>query len=501
MSVAKVARTVLTAARLDATPRVDATRWSARVATLGRVLDATGRTTDEPGVLGLLAGADDETAWLALAVLSAQLPTAADVVDARRAAQLRGPGEILAAARGLTTVASTVRDVVVVTDRTLVDIGDLVLSPLATGIQRVARNVGTAWRTTRDFDAVAWTADHDALRLVDERTRDAALDGRPHPVEVVAPGTARPETVVVPWRCTYVLPELAVQPRRCAALQALARFSPTRCGLIGFDCVPLTSAETSAHGFAAVFALNLAAAAEFDVVATISGAAATEYEGWREMISGAGLAGPRIEPLLLPAHAPLPTDEDLADARERFVVAGMPMVLCVGSHEPRKNHLAVLHAAELLWRRGVRFSLTFVGGASWNSDEFTRRLAELQALGRPVESVRRLSDPMLWAAYRLARCTLFPSINEGFGLPVAESLAAGTPAITSGFGSMREIAQDGGALLVDPRDDHDLADALGRVLQDDALHAQLVAQARRRRPTTWGEYADDLWHVFHGTEA
>jgi glycosyltransferase involved in cell wall biosynthesis len=103
-------------------------------------------------------------------------------------------------------------------------------------------------------------------------------------------------------------------------------------------------------------------------------------------------------------------------------------------------------------------------------------------------------DDELWAAYQLASFTIFPSFNEGFGLPVAESLASGTPVITSDFGSMREIAQDGGgALLVDPRDDGQLTEALQRLLREDALLAELTRQARGRAERTWDAYAAQVW--------
>ena len=293
---------------------------------------------------------------------------------------------------------------------------------------------------------VGWTPDLDAMVLLDDEQRDRALGLLPF-----ARGEARRDSVVVPWQCTYVLPELAIQPTRCLALNALARFSGNRTAVIGFDCVPLTSPETTAEGFPAVFALNLAAVSQMDTVVAISEAAANEYRGWRRMLAGAGLAGPDIAALSLPVQAPQATAESLEAARRLLLVADLPMVLVVGSHEPRKNHLAVLHAAELLWRTGLRFTLTFVGGSSWGGVEFMERLEELAAAGRPVEALSKLDDETLWAAYRLARVSVFPSLNEGFGLPVGESIAAGTPAITSNFGSMREIAEGGGALMVDPR--------------------------------------------------
>lgn len=495
--------------RRDARPvraehAVEAAIWDERLSTLLQVLEDDAGVVDRSGerrsrLLALLAECGDAQVWLTLAVLSARLPAPTEVVAARRAARLEGPAALLAAARAAGTHASARRHVQVVRDQVLVDMGDLVLFPLGTGIQRVARHVGREWVRKPGVIAVAWTAELDAMRALTTTERDRALgtlrseddDATSQSASSLHAGS----TVVVPWGGSYLLPELAIQPRRCAALHGLAQFSPSRCGVIGFDLVPVTSAETSAEGFAAVFALNLAAVAEFDVVAPISRAAATEYEGWRRMLGGAGLAGPIIEPALLPAHAPVPTDADLAEARDRFVVGGRPLVLCVGSHEPRKNHLAVLHAAELLWRKGHRFSLTFVGGNSWNGEAFARRLGELQGAGRPVESVSRLDDRLLWAAYRIAHCSVFPSLNEGFGLPVAESVSAGTPAIASDFGSMREIAEHGGVLLVDPRDDRSVANGLERLLTDRELHARLVEEAARVPESGWEQYAESVWQI------
>ena len=213
------------------------------------------------------------------------------------------------------------------------------------------------------------------------------------------------------------------------------------------------------------------------------------------MLSAIGVSGPLIEPVQLPVEVADPPPADIEAARARFLVGRLPLVLVVGSHEPRKNHLAVLHAAELSWREGIEFSLSFVGGNSWGSDSFSRRLADLQRAGRLVDSESRLSDGRLWSVYRLARFTVFPSLNEGFGLPVAESLAAGTPAITSNFGSMLEIAADGGALTVDPHDDHAIAAAMRTLLADDVVHEQLCAQARDRPVRTWDDYAREVWHL------
>ena len=104
-----------------------------------------------------------------------------------------------------------------------------------------------------------------------------------------------------------------------------------------------------------------------------------------------------------------------------------------------------------------------------------------------MESISAASDDLLWGGYRVARFTVFPSLNEGFGLPLAESLACGTPAVTSNYGSMREIVElGGGALLVDPRDDHSVADGMRALLTDDSLLEEL------RDPSNYEAFQNDL---------
>ncbi|WP_149205408.1 glycosyltransferase family 4 protein [Actinotalea subterranea] len=453
-------------------------------------------------VLELLARPDDETTWLALSVLTGHLPVTAEVVRARRAAQIGGPQTLLATALEHVRSEPAPRTVEVLTGAVLVDIEHLARTSLGTGIQRVTRETLRRWSDAHELVAVGWHRELTALRPLTPEELEEAL-GRAPGTSTTSPdgaGDARgEERVVVPWRSTYVLPEVVLELERTQRMESMFRFARSRTAAIGFDTVPLTSAETCAEDVPPRFALELAALRHVDRIATISRAAGTEYAGWRTMVRSMGLPGPDIAAVSLPVDAPRATPSALAEASLRYVVPTLPMVLCVGSHEPRKNHLAVLHAAELLWRDGVQFSLLFVGGNAWKSEGFSRRLAELAAAGRPVESVLGLDDRLLWALYALARCTVFPSVNEGFGLPVAESLASGTPAITSGFGSMLEIAEPGGALTVDPRDDHALAEAMRRALTDDVLYHQLVTEALSRPERGWREYAQETWDYLVAT--
>ncbi len=437
----------------------------------------------------LIDARDRGEVWLALSVLTGRFPGESLVLDTARSSEF-DPHALFQAVRRETTSESAAWKVVVEREKTLVDVADTSTSTLATGIQRVVREVAKRWAAIEAVRFTGWTKEWQSLR-----------DLEASEIARVERGTARTEdegdavadVVVVPWRTTYILLEVSAEPPRSERTRALARFSGCRTAALCYDLIPVTSSETSSPGMTGVFAHYMAALKYFDRLSTISQATAVEYRGWRQMLPAAGLSGPDIVPVLLPASVGDSDDAALDAARDRLVIGGMPLILVVGSHEPRKNHLAILQAAEILWREGHRFSLSFIGSRSWRGEEYHDRLQQLQGQGRPVESITRASDTLLWAAYRLARFTVFPSVNEGFGLPVAESLAVGTPVITSGFGSTAEIAADGGAILVDPRDDDDLTVAMRTLLTDQAVLDRLRSEADSRPRTSWDEYSRELW--------
>jgi len=418
-------------------------------------------------VAGRAVPLTDAAVWLCAALRTGQLPDRDELDDVRRALESGG----IAAARWPRS-----RAVDVVLDGVVVDAHHTVHSRLATGIQRVVRATLSRWDEDHSFHLVSWVAGFHTLRA--EVAGAYAVD---------VPAGAGPAVPVVPWRGVLVLPELAIEAPRLARLRLLAEVTPVRCAAIGYDCVPMTSAETTGGGMPGAFAANLATLARFDVVAAISESATREYLGWTRMLPSAGLAGPTMVAVPLPVVGFAPSADAAPSAR--------PLVLCVGSHEPRKNHGSVLYAAELLWQEGREFELVFVGGNAWGADAVLRRIAALRRAGRPVSTRSAVSDGELARLYERARFTVFPSLNEGFGLPVAESLASGVPVITSEFGSMREIAEPGGALLIDARDDEALVRAMRLLLDDDDEHARLAAAARGRRLGSWEAYASRLWEV------
>ncbi|MFO1039737.1 MAG: glycosyltransferase family 1 protein [Geminicoccaceae bacterium] len=172
-----------------------------------------------------------------------------------------------------------------------------------------------------------------------------------------------------------------------------------------------------------------------------------------------------------------PTPEDmLAPALARYGIR-RPYVLAVGRAEPRKNLERVIAAAARVRRRMPDLSLVLAGAPSWAERGLQAALAaEGGSHGKWVGYVPNREMPLLYGG---AAVFLFPSLWEGFGIPVLEAMACGTPVITSDGSSLPEVAGDA-ALLVDPTDTEAIAQALDRVLSDPALAATLHERGRRQ---------------------
>ena len=166
------------------------------------------------------------------------------------------------------------------------------------------------------------------------------------------------------------------------------------------------------------------------------------------------------------------SDEDIDAVRARYSL-NRPFVLFIGTIEPRKNIDSLLDAFEAL-PASVRqeFELVMAGPMGWASTETAARVRSVRYLGY-------IPEPDIAPLTAAATVFAYPSLYEGFGFPVAQAMAAGTPAITSNVSSLPEITGDA-ALLIDPRSLSELRDALSRLLLSPTLRAELAARGRSR---------------------
>jgi glycosyltransferase involved in cell wall biosynthesis len=163
-------------------------------------------------------------------------------------------------------------------------------------------------------------------------------------------------------------------------------------------------------------------------------------------------------------------------------------IVSVGSLDRRKNQQALISALERLPEavNGKKLRVTLVGlGESPSLPATARRNVRIEALGAVAEE-------RLVSLYKECSFTVFPSLDEGFGLPIAESLWFGKPCICAGFGAMSELARGGGCFTVDPRSLEQLSTAIARFVMEPKLRHKLTEEACSRPLDTWSDYAGSV---------
>ena len=179
----------------------------------------------------------------------------------------------------------------------------------------------------------------------------------------------------------------------------------------------------------------------------------------------------------------------------RLEYAGRPrerVVLSVGALQTRKNIARLVEAFESLdasWR------LVLIGADGFGAGAIHERIARSPARPR-IETLGYVTPAELAGWYSRAMIFAFPSLDEGFGMPLLEAMAAGTPILTSNRSALPEVAGDA-ALLVDPQDGAGLAAALRELAADETLRAELARRGAERVLTfTWEKAVRETWEVY-----
>jgi glycosyltransferase involved in cell wall biosynthesis len=171
-----------------------------------------------------------------------------------------------------------------------------------------------------------------------------------------------------------------------------------------------------------------------------------------------------------------------------------PYLLAVGTLEPRKNHLRLLRAFA---RVRADVELVLAGKPGW----LCAPVLELAAATPRVRVLGHVEEPRLRALLAHAEAVLYPSLLEGFGLPVLEAMAAGRPVLASDREPLRSLAA-GAALLVDPEDEDAIAAGIARLLGDGELRARLAAEGpRRARAFPWERCAETTLQAYEAVLA
>jgi glycosyltransferase involved in cell wall biosynthesis len=194
----------------------------------------------------------------------------------------------------------------------------------------------------------------------------------------------------------------------------------------------------------------------------------------RDLLERVPSCAPRVE------RIPLGVDSaywQAAPTQPARAIPG-PFLLCVGNRKPHKNLVAAVEVLARLRVERPELRLVVVGRVYPGSEAVRARAAELGVAEAVVER-SSADDAELRGLYRSCDALLFPSLYEGFGLPVLEAMAAGAPVVASDRASVPEVVGDAG-LVVDPEDHDALAHAVRRLWQEPRLREELIRRGRRR---------------------
>ncbi len=197
----------------------------------------------------------------------------------------------------------------------------------------------------------------------------------------------------------------------------------------------------------------------------------------------------RVVPLAAdPKFHPVRDSVALAQVKKRFNLA-KAFVLYVGTIEPRKNLVRVMEAwARVRRRTKIPYQLVITGFQAWAYREVSDLVRHL-GIKRDVVFTGYVRDEELPLLYNASDLFIFPSLYEGFGMPVLEAMACGVPVLTSNTSSIPEVAGDA-AIMVDPTDTESMARAIGQALEDKELRSRLIqAGPVRAAQFTWEKTA------------
>jgi glycosyltransferase involved in cell wall biosynthesis len=206
--------------------------------------------------------------------------------------------------------------------------------------------------------------------------------------------------------------------------------------------------------------------------------------------AGADPARTHTVPLAVDHDRYRPADGD-RPAGVRSICDG-PYLLWVGALEPRKDVPTLIRAFEQLAAE-IPHRLVLVGPDAWGAEVITERIAASPVRDRIVRT-GWISEDTKADLYRHADAFAYPSLAEGFGLPVLEAMACGTPTVTTTGSAPEEVAGDA-ALTVAPGDAEALAAAIGRALGEDAARLRAAGPARAAR-YTWEDTASRTVEVW-----
>jgi glycosyltransferase involved in cell wall biosynthesis len=378
-----------------------------------------------------------------------------------------------------------------------IDVTSSCTSEQNAGMQRMTRKIFEELSRRLPVTPICWNQIGRSYHLLGQRER-AFLS---FPFEVRSRPTTRPDArgqspVPELWRFltlsridllkTLAIDDVFITPDphhdlRRKYLPRILKETPTRAVAIFHDAARSRLASLYGHR-ARSHEEYMQCLASFDLVVCVSNEAENDLlDFWKSV--GCPRTSTTVEPWP-------------AELEKLSVVPDGPssnLVVYVSSLDPRKNHLTLLRAAEKLWNEGLEFELHLIGRITkMIGRRVVDEIQRLQRAGRAVRWLRHIDDKTLLREYAECRFTIYPSLMEGYGLPIVESLLHGKPCVCGGNGALGEVARGGGCLIVDQTNVAALADGIKTLLLDRQSYVRLRDEARARKFRSWADYIDRL---------
>ena len=375
-----------------------------------------------------------------------------------------------------------------------------------TGIQRVTRSMTRSLGELVDcLEPVTFDPFQDAWRELNEKERQCLF---PH--DSVRPGSRRRPRWTTRQRIFGVSQRPVLGARRqfmkgatpfdfvlfpeIISEEISAQFSSIRSRGDGaapriavfHDAIAWKFPEWSAKKTAERYPGYMESLLRLDGVAAVSEASKRDLLEFWDSIEVPDAERPPVEAFYLGA-------EPLTKRPEPRPLSEIPTILCVATLEARKNHIGLLSAAAHLWYLGYRFKLELIGGSNRETGaEAVAAIERFRESGLAVTWHGAVSDGEVEAAYERADFVVYPSLYEGFGLPVIEAMQWGKPMLTTDYGSLKEVVRGGGCHVIDSPSASSIAQGIREILDRPEYFNQLQAEALARPVRTWKDHASDM---------
>jgi glycosyltransferase involved in cell wall biosynthesis len=383
----------------------------------------------------------------------------------------------------------------------VVDVTNAALDPANPGVIRVVRRLSAELQQREDLELVfaAWDGDARDYVFLDA-TRRTFLEGFGGPtdglgvlagcnplapqlaqfVDAIGIGRAKPPVLF--------LPEVILDGS-CTDRVNWARTKGYHVAAILHDVIPVEHPEFCAPYIVDAFPGYLEGLVHMDALWCIS---QHTQDGFRRYLLRTGMVAPHaLDAIWLPGQFSTavrvpPSQEEPAGKEIR--------ILCVSTLEPRKNHARLIEAFQLLRARrpDLPVRLVLVGNRYAAAPEIALRIEAAAKNDARIVWHGITTDELLAQEFRAAAFTVYPSLVEGFGLPVMESLWMGRPCLVHNSGVMQELAAPGGCLTVDMMDPTAIAERLEQLATDRQLRGRLREEGAGRAIATWGDYAQSI---------